>query len=281
MTPDISINHLSSCCISCTKPQKKACCDSQQRKALTPVTLPPNAFNCASLFSFGNKALRSVSSSKAGKKRLFIWGVEWWPVCHSNNISGLLSPAVMRGSANSVLAKVRSVWSAVYVPGVPSPSPIPGRPSLSSVAHTGHHTASAQYSLHSSQPTTTGTLGMFYARTDKEQLHWFFGFCCHTYLQFSCRYCAHSFLVFTSSLLGNPLLEIVDNNPLLEIRYFLNNGVMVILKELFFTELKTQVIIMQVTVPLLEKCVIIHKMSPNWTNKWKRQCCRLLCKMSN
>lgn len=149
-------------------------------------------------------------------KQLFMWAVEWWPVCHSNNISRLLSPAVMRGAASSALAKVRSVWSAVYVAGLPS---VPGCPSLNSVTHTGHHTAPAQYSLHSSQPTTAGMLGMFCAPfqtgADRQRAATLMF---HTYLQFSCSYCSpHSFLVFASSLLSNPLLWI---------NYFLNNGVM-------------------------------------------------------
>lgn len=40
----------------------------------------------------------------------------------SNNISGLLSPAVIRGFSQFVLAEVRSIWSVVYILGYPPSS---------------------------------------------------------------------------------------------------------------------------------------------------------------
>lgn len=82
-----------------------ACCVSQQHKGLMSKSFPFIQYShCTSFYAFSSKVLQSISNSKTGaawlEKRLFIWKVEWWPVCCSNNISRLLSPAVMRGSAN-------------------------------------------------------------------------------------------------------------------------------------------------------------------------------------
>lgn len=98
--------------------------------------------HCGFFFSsppfFCNEVLKSTRSTEtetaSPAKRLFIGKVEWWPVCRSNNISKLLSPAV-RGVQPICASKGQVRLECCLRSRVPS---LPGHHPPNSVTHTGN-----------------------------------------------------------------------------------------------------------------------------------------------
>lgn len=120
-----------------------AFCVPRQLHSLCPVAAPlflnhaivdfffPPPFFCNEVL----KCTRSTETETASPaKRLFIGKVEWWPVCRSNNISKLLSPAV-RGVQPICASKGQVRLECCLRSRVPS---LPGHHPPNSVTHTGN-----------------------------------------------------------------------------------------------------------------------------------------------